>query len=310
MSDALVSIIVPCFNAERWVGAAIESAVGQTWPAKEIIVVLDGSTDGSREVVQRYRFRGVVVIEQSNRGAAAARNRGLAQARGEFIQFLDADDLLAPDKLERQLEVLGGLGDRLLSSSAWARFRADPGEARFTPQPNWRDLSGPEFLMLHYEERCMMHPAAWLAPRALLDRAGPWDETLTLNDDGEYFARVMLAADRIVFSNTARSYYRSDVPDSLSGRRDRRSLDSLYRSVELTVAHLLAADSSARARAAAAYGWKWTAFELFPGAPDLSRHAEQNSRNLGGSPRPFPAGGRFQLAARLLGWRMAKRICR
>lgn len=309
MSDPLVSIVIPCFNAERWVGPAIESALGQTWPAKEIIVVLDGSTDGSRDIVERFRPRGVTCLEQPNRGASAARNRGLARARGEFVQFLDADDLLAPDKLERQLEALGGLGHRVLSSSAWARFRDDPAEARFTPQPNWRDLTGPEFLLLHYEERCMMHPAAWLAPRALLDRAGPWDESLTLNDDGEYFSRVMLAADRIVFSNTARSYYRSGMAASLSARRDRRSLESLYRSVELTIAHLLAADSSPRARAAAAYGWKWTAFELFPGAPDLSRRAEENSRNLGGSPRPFPAGGRFQLTARLLGWRLAKRIC-
>lgn len=308
MSETLVSIIIPCFNAERWVGSAIESAVGQTWPAKEVIVVLDGSSDGSAEIVRRYRSRGVTWIEQPNRGAAAARNAGLRRTRGQFVQFLDADDLLAPDKIERQLQCLREAGERVLSSSAWARFERDCREAEFSPQANWRDLSGTEFLMLHYEQGCMMQPAAWLAPRALLDRAGPWDESLSLNDDGEYFARVMLAADRIVFCAGARSYYRSGHGASLSGRKDRRALESLYRSVELTVEHLRRADTSPRARAAAAHAWKWTAFELYPGAPDLSARAEGNSRALGGSTRPFPAGRRFKVLSRLLGWRFAKRL--
>ena len=309
MSAPLVSIIIPCYNAERWVAAAIESALAQTWREKEVIVVNDGSRDGSLAVARRYEARGVRVIDQPNRGAAAARNAGLGAARGAFVQFLDADDLLASDKLAQQLLQLDGAGPRVLGSSAWARFHDDPAQAIFTPQPNWRDLSGVEFLTLHYEEGCMMQPAAWLAPRALLDRAGPWDESLTLNDDGEYFARVMLAAERIAFCSSARSYYRSGLGHSLSGRTDRRALESLFRSVELTTGHLLRADPSPRTRAAAAHGWKWTAFELFPGAPDLSREAELRSHALGGSTRPFPAGGRFQLAARVLGWRLAKRLC-
>ncbi len=307
---ALVSIIIPCYDAEPWLGQTLESALGQTWPTTEIIVVNDGSRDGSPALARSYAPRGVRTLDQPNSGAAAARNAGLRAACGEFIQFLDADDLLAPDKIERQLAVLMRAGKNTLSSSAWARFQGDPAEARFTPQPNWRDLNGVEFLQLHYEHGCMMQPAAWLAPRALLDRAGPWDETLSLNDDGEYFARAMLVADRIVFCREARSYYRSALARSLSARRDRRSLESLYRSVELTLAHLLAADRSPRTLAAAAYAWKWTAFELYPGAPDLSRAAEKKGRALGWTGRPFPAGGRFQLLARALGWRLAKRLCR
>lgn len=306
--SSLVSIVIPCYNAERWVGDAIESSLRQTWPEKEVIVVNDGSLDGSREAAARHAVRGVRVIDQPNRGAAAARNAGLREARGDYVQFLDADDLLAPDKLERQLPRLSAAGPAALASGAWSRFSDDPSTAIFTDQPNWRDLTGVEFLQLHYEQLCMMHPAAWLAPRKLLDLAGPWNESLSLNDDGEYFARVMLAAGRILFCRDARSYYRSHLAASLSGRRDPRAMASLYRSVDLTIGRLRAADSSERTRAAAAFGWKWTAYELYPEAPDLSRAAERNCRALGGSPRPLPVAGRIRAAARLVGWRMAKRL--
>jgi glycosyltransferase involved in cell wall biosynthesis len=303
-----VSVIIPCHNAEPWLAPAIESVLAQTWPDREVIVIDDGSTDGSLALARRFESRGVRVIGQPNRGAAAARNAGLREASGRFIQFLDADDLLAPGKIEAQMKRLEDTGDRTLASGAWARFHLDPAEADFTPQANWRDLSGVEFLQIHYERICMMHPAAWLAPRALLDRTGPWDESLSLNDDGEYFARAMLAADTIVFCPEARSFYRSGRPGTLSGRKDRRALDSLYRSTELIVSRLLAADASPRSTAAAAFAWKWIAFETYPTAPDRSLAAEKNSRALGGSNRPLPAGGRFQLASKFLGWRLAKRL--
>jgi glycosyltransferase involved in cell wall biosynthesis len=305
--SALVSIIVPCYNSEAWVAAALESALRQTWSDKEVIVVNDGSKDGSLAVARRFEDRGVRVLNQPNAGASAARNAGLRAARGQYIQFLDADDLLALDKLEHQMRLLQPLGVGVLSSSRWAHFCESPEEADFKEQANYRDLTGVEFLQLHWEESCMMQPAAWLAPRALLEAAGPWDESLSLNDDGEYFARVMLAAERIVFCREARTYYRAHHGARLSARRDRRSLESLYQSVKLTTERLLAADASTRTRGAVAYAWKWTAFELYPDAPELSRLAEAEAGRWGGSPRPFPAGPRFQMATKLIGWRLARR---
>jgi glycosyltransferase involved in cell wall biosynthesis len=308
VTEPIVSIIIPCYNSARWIAATLDSALAQTWPQKEIVLINDGSTDDSLAIARRFESRHVRIIDQPNRGAAAARNAGVRASRGEYVQFLDADDLLAPDKIAQQMPILQARGPGTIASGAWARFQTDPLEAKFVSYPNWRNLTGVEFLQIHYETGSMMHPAAWLASRSLLERAGPWNESLTLNDDGEYFGRVILAAAGIVFCPEARAYYRSGLEASLSGRTDRRALTSLYGSVALTVDHLLAADASARTRAAAAYAWKWTAFELYPGAPDLSRAAEERSRALGGSTRPFPAGGRFQLASRLLGWRLAKRL--
>lgn len=308
MTAPLVTLIIPCHNAAPWLAATLESALAQTWTPFEIVVVDDGSTDNSLSVARQYACDHLQVITQPNAGAAAARNTGLRAARGEFIQFLDADDLLAPDKIARQMARLESAGPAALASGAWARFKHTPSEAVFAPEANERDLTGVEFLQINSESRTMIHPAAWLAPRQLLDRAGPWNESLSLNDDGEYFARVALASSQIVYCANARSYYRSNLSGSLSGRKDPRALQSLYHSMELTIAHLLKHDASPRSRAASAYAWKCTAFELYPGAPALSRAAEAASQQLGGSSRPFPGNGRFLTFSRIFGWRLARRI--
>jgi glycosyltransferase involved in cell wall biosynthesis len=98
-----VSIVIDNYNYERFVGNAIESALGQTYPSVEVVVVDDGSTDGSREVIDRYRHR-VVVVEQANGGQAAALNAGFAASRGELVIFLDADDELRPQAAERVVQ--------------------------------------------------------------------------------------------------------------------------------------------------------------------------------------------------------------
>src|SRR5207344_1733600 len=90
----LVSILVPCYNSQAWIDRTLESALAQTYPRCEIIVVDDGSTDGTLTRMRGYEARGVRVVTQANRGASAARNRAQAEASGELIQFLDADDLL------------------------------------------------------------------------------------------------------------------------------------------------------------------------------------------------------------------------
>jgi len=306
---ASVSIIIPCHNAAPWLAATLASALAQNWKPLEVILVDDGSTDGSVEMARSFASRGVTIISQANRGASAARNRGLETARGDTIQFLDADDLLAPGKVAAQMARLQAAGAGFIASGAWARFRADPAQARFEPEPAWRDLSGLEFLILHYEAGWMMQPGAWLCPRALLDTVGPWDARLTLNDDGEYFGRVALAAKGILFCPDSRVYYRSGHSASLSRRKDVRSLQSLWLSTALTCGRLLAAaKDDPRAREAVANGWRRLAYECYPAAPDLADAAEKQFSALGGSRLPPPGTAVFQRLSRLVGWRGAKRI--
>ena len=98
----LASIIIPCYNGEEYVGEAIESALSQTYPRTEVIVIDDGSTDGSLDVIRSFGDR-IRWETGPNRGGSAARNRGLKLAEGELVQFLDADDILSPDKLHMQV---------------------------------------------------------------------------------------------------------------------------------------------------------------------------------------------------------------
>lgn len=308
MSPPLVSIIIPCYNAAPWLPEAIDSALAQTHPNREIIVIDDGSTDDSLAVATAYTGRGVQVYAQFNRGAARARNHGLAVASGEFVQFLDADDVLAPDKIAVQLARLADSPPGSVASGAWARFTAKTSAAVFTPEPAWRDQTGVDFLCLHYDEGWMMPPIAWLAPRAVLDAAGPWREDLTLNDDGEYFCRVLLRSAGIVFCPAARSYYRSGLPGSLSRRHDAAALQSLARSIEANTAALLAHENSPRVRRSAANAWFRLAHDIFPLLPLETIHAELQAKSLGGS-RLRVAGGRLvRLTERLFGWRAAARV--
>lgn len=101
----LVSILIPCYNAERWVAEALDSALAQTWAEKEVIVVDDGSTDNSLKVIKSFGDR-IRWESAPNRGANAARNRLLRLARGDWLQYLDADDYLLPVKVAKQMEFL------------------------------------------------------------------------------------------------------------------------------------------------------------------------------------------------------------
>jgi glycosyltransferase involved in cell wall biosynthesis len=101
----LISVIIPCFNAEKWIKEAIDSCLRQTYPTIEIIVIDDGSTDTSLEQIKSYGDR-VIWETGPNRGGNYARNRGFALSKGDYIQYLDADDFLLPEKIERQVKFL------------------------------------------------------------------------------------------------------------------------------------------------------------------------------------------------------------
>lgn len=307
----LVSILIPCYNSERWIVQTLESALDQTWEHKEIIVVDDGSTDSSLAVAKRFESSIVKVISQENQGASAARNRALTEAQGDFIQYLDADDLLASDKIEHQVRLLCSEGNSdCVASGEWGRFFKSPMDANFIPEPVWHDLPPVDWLICSWEGGGMMHPAAWLVPRAIVEQAGFWNESLSLNDDGDYFCRVVLASKGVKFCSGAKSYYRSGIPGSLSGRTSKAAWESAFHSMELCTNHLLTRDDNPRTRHACATIFQSLLYAVYPDLPDLVQKAEAKVQFLGGSDLKPYGGSMFQLIAKLMGWKLTKRIQR
>ncbi len=221
---------------------------------------------------------------------------------------MDADDLLDPNKIECQIHRLQDGNLDCVASGEWARFYHHPSEAVFTPQPLWADMNPIDWLICAWEGHWMMHPAAWLVPRAIAQQAGPWNERLTLDDDGEYFCRVILASRKVLFCSGAKVYYRSGLGNSLSGTRSRSAWESLLYSVELSKNQLLAKEDSPRTRHACATRFQRFIYESYSYAPDVSQSAEAQVEQLGGSNLQPIGGPNFQRLSSIVGWKWARRI--
>ena len=170
----LVSILIPAYNAEKWIHYTIRSAVAQTWARKEIIVLDDGSTDGTAQVARQFGSQGVKVVSTKNGGLCAAINHAYRLCEGDYIQELDSDDILSPDKIERQLAALRpGDSKRVLLSSPWGHFFYRTKRAQFMHNSLWQDLSPAEWLLRKLGENLHMQNATWLVSRELAEAAGP-----------------------------------------------------------------------------------------------------------------------------------------
>ncbi|HEX3744905.1 MAG TPA: glycosyltransferase family 2 protein [Bryobacteraceae bacterium] len=306
----LVSILIPAYNAEKWIGEAVRSAICQTWPRKEIIVIDDGSMDRTAEVARRFASRDLLVVSKKNVGAAAARNHALQLSQGDFIQWLDADDVLAPNKVERQLDALREVdGRRVLLSSPWAAFYYRTRNARFIQTSLCQDLSPVEWLLRKLGENLHMQTATWLTSRELTEAAGPWDARLHVDDDGEYFCRVLLASQGTRFVPGTGVFYRI-MPDnrlSVIGNSDRKK-DAMLLSMQLHLQYVRSQEESERVRnACLTYLQNWYGV-FYPERPDLAAELDDMALRLGGRLRPPRLGWKYAWMAPLLGANAAKSL--
>ena len=308
MTRPLVSVCIPCYNAELYIATALESVLAQTWHPIEIIVVNDGSIDGTSKILDRYQDRGVRVIHQHNQGQCAAANRALADAKGELIKFFDADDILAPDMIELQVGRLAGRRDAV-AMGEWSRFYSDPTEADFRSLPMYRDAKPIDWLVAECSEGTpMMQCAIWLIPRELVEQTGGWDERLSLINDFEFFARVLLAAQEILYTSNARLYYRSGIIGSLSASKSRTGAESAYLSLLLGTNHLLDAEGTPRTKRAASNALQTFIYEFYPRFPDLRSSISQRIAELGGADLAPSGPPGFHKLRRWTGWRTARRL--
>jgi len=282
--------------------------MAQTWARKEIIVVDDGSKDRTAEVARRFVSKGVLVVSKENQGAAAARNHGLRLSQGDYIQWLDADDLLAPDKIERQLAALREIDDkRILLSSSWAYFNFRTHRARFVPTSLWQDLSPLEWLLRKMGENLHMQTATWLTSRELAEAAGLWDTRLLSDDDGEYFCRVLLASKSTRFTPEARVFYRITQSSRLSriGASDRKK-DAMLIGMKLHVRYLRSLEDSERVREACLTYLRTWYDNFYPERTDIVAELQSLAAQLGGHLEEPRLRWKYAWIKPVFGWKAAK----
>ncbi len=304
-----VSVIMAAWNAGGWILEAVHSALGQTLHDLEVIVVNDGSTDDTAEKLGSINDPRLRVFHQPNGGQSAALNRGISEARGRFIKFLDADDWMNPEHLAAQVSVLEGTTDEL-ASCAWGYFLESPREVTTRDEVTNRDYIDPmEWLVDSLtKDEGMMGGWKWLIPREVMNRAGGWDTRLSLNNDFEFSIRVLLASGGVRFAPGAVYSYRKGISGALSGSRGCRAMTSAYLTTESGCALLLKRENSERVRRICADRWQSWLYLFYPEFKDLAAGAADRIRNLGGSRIPLGGGKVMRLLLPMLGWKNVRRL--
>lgn len=303
MPAPLVSILIPCHNAERWIGAAIESALAQTWPAIEVIVVDDGSSDGSARVIEAFGER-VRFERGANRGGNAARNRLLQLARGEWVQYLDADDYLEPEKIAAQFAETPELGNvEAIYSPVWV----EEGTRREFAPPD------PEFdIYARWFAWQLPQTGGCLWRREALEKLSGWNKAIPCCQEHELYARALQAGMRFHFAPTPHAVYRIWSDDTVC-RRDPRRVVEIRTGLFDEMAAWLRANGLWREQhhAVASRACFEMARTLARDDLDAASRYTRERRQCGLFRPAGPAAPiTFRLCAALLGFRCAERIAR
>ncbi len=238
-ASPLVSVIIPTYNRAWIVKEAIESVLSQTFKDYELIVIDDGSTDNTMDILAPLK-RDIILVQQENQGVSAARNRGLAEAGGEFIAFLDSDDLWLPEKLAVQVAFFTSHPDAMIcqTEEVWIRKGV-----RVNPKKRHKKPSG--MIFIPSLSLCLVSPSAVMIKKTLFDKVGEFDETLPACEDYDLWLRISLKYPVHLIDNPL-IYKRGGHPDQLSGAPglDRfriRSLKKILETCQLTQAQYKAA---------------------------------------------------------------------
>ena len=304
-----VSILIPNYNSANYVIETLNSVLNQSYPNWECIVVDDHSTDNSAALVKDYcdnnplKFKFFV---NPRKGACAARNYGFDQCDGEFIHFLDADDILSENKIQKQVERLLANEKYLACYTKWARFTDLNAESHsFTGTPDdITQIINP--VDLYTNERwgnmgLTTIPLVWLFHRDLFIESGGWNETLSINQDGEFCSRVLLASKGLIFADDCYGLYRL-TPNSISTSMSEAKKSSLLASVELMEKALRKYDEGVAIDKAICMKYQWFLYAFPEFQPKV---IASNIKRLGGPYKPSFGGAKLKSLSSLVGFRIA-----
>lgn len=291
-NNPLVSVLMPVYNGEKFLAETIENILTQQYSNIELIIVDDGSTDASYVIATKYTTtdKRVKVFKQPNAGAWAARNLAFEESLGEYIMYMDADDLISSKKIERQVQILQENDRHTVVSCEWDIFYHKASEAKFPQRLIYKNYKYPIALitdMLNSGE--MMQTSCWLMTRELIKDTGGWEKGITINDDGVFFTKVLKLASKVIFCpNTYVYYRRGHASLSTQDIYSEAKLKALFDSYSAQAKILWSVDTSMIVRTAIARNMALIMCKTRYGSP-LYQKAIAEIKRLGLKPQhPFP----------------------
>lgn len=292
----------------------MEALNEQAYQNVEIIVVDDGSSDQSLNYLNSLNWPNLVVKLNEGKGACAARNYGLQLAKGDYIQFLDADDILEKNKLKLQVEALSNNKNSIAVCSTM-HFFDNIDNGKITDKEFLYTTDNPKAFLLNLygadgKSHNMVQTSAWLTPKSLIDKIGSWNEQLSKDQDGEFFCRVVTSANKVIYTSNTLNYYRKHINgDNIGNQKKRIHIKSLLQALYSKSQQFNGLESSTAYKKAMALQYKIIAIEAYPEHKDLSKEALRLSTTFTKSNYLPVLGGRIiELVKHTLGWRIAKSL--
>ena len=227
MNPPKVSILIPLYNSENYIEETIQSCLNQTYENIEIIIVDDGSTDKSLQIAKSFESGKLKVYSQPNSGACKARNLAFEKSIGDYIQYLDADDLLSENKIENQIKDLKNTDYKTIAFCSHTRDLGEFNKGIYKTQIIEHSYEKPLNLLLDIfngKGNVLVH--CWLCSRRLIEETGSWHEEIHKAQDSDFFVRLILKCNRVLFSYETLVFYRI-LTNSVSTTLNVKSLESV-----------------------------------------------------------------------------------
>ncbi|MBI2258988.1 MAG: glycosyltransferase [Flavobacteriia bacterium] len=302
------------YNASQTIVETVNSVCKQSYTEIEIIIIDDASTDNSLELLSQFKKPKIQIIQnKNNKGASFCRNLGLKNSKGAFIQFVDSDDILHRDKILNQINSIDLTDKNVLDSSILSshfyyfdKTISDKKSSKY--ENNFRDYMPLEWLIAANYDKVMFPPIAWLIPKNIIEKAGFWDESISYNDDTEFFCRVLLNANKIVHVPESICFYRTNNPNSYGSQRTKKAILSEWKVNTCLVRHLLNAKNDDSIRKSLAYRISKFYYSIYPEHHEIHKEIENLLKDLNVEYPKIFGNGFFSKLAKLIGWKITKRL--
>lgn len=300
---------MPCYNAEEYLNDTIQCLLTQDYKNIELIIVDDGSIDDSYSIAKAYECDKVIVLRQANRGACVARNLAFEKSSGDYIMYMDADDLITRDQIASQMSIQNTIPDGFITFGRWARFYDTLSSAIVETGEIYHDYNfAADALADIWNGKGMMPIHSYIIPRSVIGNQR-FNSSLRVNQDGEFLCRILMRAKGLKYCPNGIAYYRSGIIDSISAKKISHEKGlSLFLSTQLcvqTCGNLSHKDYYAQGLAKQFYNVAY----IYSKYPDIVELAHNEIKKLSiNTKHPKIGGKNFQLLCILTNFWIALKI--